>query len=92
MLNGTKIIMTANHSLSHDTKKRTKRKTCAIHRQERCNTHLQGPSNKRKHPVSSNSHTDKWKTILPLQTKTTPIEKHDTWCNNKKENNGDRME
>jgi len=92
MLNATKIIMIANHSVSHDTKRRTKRKTCAIHRQERCNTHLQSAKDNRQHPVRSNNHDDTRKTILPLQTKTTPIEKHDTWCNNKKENNGDRME
>lgn len=82
MLNETKIIMTANHSLPYDFKKRIERKTCTIHRQEWCNTHLQSASNNRKHSVSSNSHTTKRKTILPLQAKTTPIEKHNLRCNN----------
>ncbi len=84
--------MTARHSIVHDFKKRTQREICRIHRQERCDTDMQGAKNNRQHPVSSDSHNDTWETMLPLQTKTASIEKHNQRCNNQKENGGDRME
>jgi len=82
MLNVTKINITPSHSIPHDSKKRTQREKCAIHRQERCDTNMQGASDNREYPVRKNSHTDKWKTMLPIQTKTTPVKKHNQRCNN----------